>query len=199
MRRPCYDPFSFSILRQRRCEGRVIARCESIGRKVRTPRAGRWVIPRRSDPTPAPQKANRRWLGDGGLSVATAQARVKGWGKGPPRWWRHHRHGKRRPVQGQIGRDARSAPECSAHRLARSRSSGRPLEVRGNPNPREMIIAVRGSELGDSNGYRIRLIGLHICAFLSLVVKFFHDCRESPCDRGKDMDFLCRSVPLTLR
>ena len=27
-----------------------------IERKVRTPRAGRWVTPRRSNPTPAPQK-----------------------------------------------------------------------------------------------------------------------------------------------
>jgi len=31
------------------------------GRKVRTPWAGRWVTPRRSNPTPAPQKTNRRW------------------------------------------------------------------------------------------------------------------------------------------
>src|SRR5579884_1373497 len=31
------------------------------GRKVRTPRAGRWVTPRRSDPTPAPQRTDRRW------------------------------------------------------------------------------------------------------------------------------------------
>ena len=40
--------------------------------------------------------------------VAAAQVRVKRWGKSPPQWWRHHWHGKRRPVQGQIGRQVRS-------------------------------------------------------------------------------------------
>ena len=39
----------------------MVARCFGIERKVRTPWAGRWVIPRRSNPTPAPQKTNRRW------------------------------------------------------------------------------------------------------------------------------------------
>jgi hypothetical protein len=36
--------------------------------------------------------------------VLLAQVRVKRRGKSPPRWWRHHRQGKRRPMQGQIGR-----------------------------------------------------------------------------------------------
>ena len=88
--------------------------------------------------------------------VAAAQVRVKRWGKSPPRWWRHHRHGKRRPVQGQIGRHVSDSLLGSAHRLARSRSSGRSLEVRGNSNPREMIIQAKGeTSLRD----RIRLIG----------------------------------------
>src|SRR6185295_4506674 len=50
------------------------------GRKVRTPRARRWVTPRRSDPTPAPQKTNRQWS-------ERAQARVKWRGKSPPHSW----------------------------------------------------------------------------------------------------------------
>ena len=57
----CYGPPVFIILNLRGCEGWVIARCYGIGRKVRTPWAGRWVTPRRSNPTPAPQKLNRRW------------------------------------------------------------------------------------------------------------------------------------------
>ncbi len=106
--------------------------------------------------------------------VAAAQARVKGWGKSPPRWWRHHRQGKRRPVQGQIGRAARDAPGRFAHRPARSRSSGRPLEVRGNSNPREMIIAVRVSKLEWTQNPAYRPSHLR----LSLVGELFHDHRE---------------------
>jgi hypothetical protein len=49
-------------------------------------------------------------------------------------------------------------------RLARSRSSGRSLEVRGNSNPREMIIqAKRATSLLD----RIRLIGLPLTLLLN--------------------------------
>lgn len=78
---------------------------ERSKRKVRTSWAGHWVTPRRSDPTPAPQRTNRRWPRRRGSNlVALAQVRVKRRGKSPPRWWRHHRHGKRRPMQGQIGR-----------------------------------------------------------------------------------------------
>jgi len=42
--------------------------------------------------------------------VAEAQVRVKRRGKSPPRWWQHPRHGKRRPVQGQIGRHMQDSP-----------------------------------------------------------------------------------------
>ena|SRR4026207_2154006 len=47
-------------------------------------------------------------------SVTFAQVRVKRWGKSPPRWWRHHRQGKRRPMQGQIGRHLSAFFEKSA-------------------------------------------------------------------------------------
>ena len=112
-------------------------------RKVRTSWAGRWVIPRRSDPTPAPQRTNRRWpkRWDPNL-VATDQVRVKRRGKSPPRGWRHHRHGKRRSMQGQIGRHLLVPVSGDGNRLARLRSSGRSLEVRGNSSPREMITPV---------------------------------------------------------
>ena len=62
--------------------GRVVAGFARSRRKVRTPRAGCWVTPRRSDPTPAQQKAYRRW-------PERDQARVKWRGKSPPRLWRH--------------------------------------------------------------------------------------------------------------
>lgn len=40
-----------------------------------------------------------------GLDLVTAdQVRMKRWGKSPPQGWQHRWHGKRRPVQGQIGR-----------------------------------------------------------------------------------------------
>ena len=97
--------------------------------------------------------------------VAAAQVRVKRWGKSPPRGWRHHRHGKRRLVQGQIGRHVQRSSRIVVRRLARSRSSGRSLEVRGNSNPREMIIqAKRATSLRD----RIRLIGLPLTLLLQM-------------------------------
>jgi len=99
--------------------------------------------------------------------VAAAQVRVKRWGKSPPRGWRHHRHGKRRLVQGQIGRHVQRSSRTVVRRLARSRSSGRSLEVRGNSNPREMIIqAKRATSLRD----RIRLIGLPLTLLLKRLV-----------------------------
>ena len=111
-------------------------------RKVRTSGAERWVTPRRSDRTPAPQRTDRRWPKRRDPNrVAADQARVKRWGKSPPRGWRHHRHGKRRSMQDQIGRQLPHSLECG-DRLARPRSSGRSLEVRGNSNPREMITTV---------------------------------------------------------
>ena len=146
----------------------MVARGFGTERKVRTPWAGRWVTPRRSNPTPAPQKTNRRWptRQDPNL-VAAAQVRVKRWGKSPPRGWRHHRHGKRRLVQGQIGRHVQRSSRTVVRRLARSRSSGRLLEVRGNSNPREMIIqAKRATSLRD----RIRLIGLPLTLLLKRLV-----------------------------
>src|SRR3989442_15970827 len=65
---------------------RLVAGLARGWRKVRTPRAGCWVTPRRSDPTPAQQKAHRRWPA---FSRASDQARVKWRGKSPPRSGRH--------------------------------------------------------------------------------------------------------------
>jgi hypothetical protein len=111
-------------------------------RKVRTSRAECWVTPRRSNPTPAPQRIDRRWPKRWDPNgIAADQARVKRRGKSPPRGWRHHRHGKRHLMQDQIGRQLPHSLE-RGDRLARPRSSGRSLEVRGNSDPREMITAV---------------------------------------------------------
>ena len=122
-------------------------------RKVRTSGVERWVTPRRSDPTPAPQRTDRRWpKRQDPNRVAADQARVKRRGKSPPRGWRHHRHGKRHSMQDQIGRQLPHSLE-RGDRLARPRSSGRSLEVRGNSDPREMITAageniLNGTESG---------------------------------------------------
>ena len=58
----------------------------------------------------------------------------------------------------------------SAHRLARSRSSGRSLEVRGNSNPREMIIQAKREHFfaGQNPAYRSSAHALlDLDAFLS--------------------------------
>src|SRR3989475_3816295 len=56
-------------------------RAVSRGRKVRTPRAGCWVTPRRSDPTPAPQRIDRRWPSRGACRGRNARPHL-GSGKG---------------------------------------------------------------------------------------------------------------------
>lgn len=57
-------------------------------------RAGRWVTPRRGNPT---ESATEK------IPPALGLVRVKWWGKSPPRDGRPDRHGKPRPEQCQVG------------------------------------------------------------------------------------------------
>ena len=65
---------------------------------------------------------------------AVPPARVKRWGKSPPRGWQHSRHGKPRVEQGQIGGEGRPGPLGP---------SGRLLESRSDSGPRGMIAGAR--------------------------------------------------------
>jgi len=58
--------------------------------------AGRWVIPRRSDRHQHTREQTRWAKGRDSQSCHFGSGKVKRWGKSPPRWWRHHRQGKRR-------------------------------------------------------------------------------------------------------
>ena len=110
-------------------------------RKVRTSGVERWVTPRRSDPTPAPQRTDRRWpKRQDPNRVAADQARVKRRGKSPPRFRRRKRHGKPYLEQGQIGRLNGWLDPCLRVR---------PLEALGNKSTRGMIAsALKNAKTG---------------------------------------------------
>ena len=62
--------------------------------------------------------------------------------------------GKRHPEQGQIGGHEKRDTGAASQRPARSWPSGRPLEARSNPGPREMTAAI----VRKDGRHRIRLI-----------------------------------------
>ena len=68
-------------------------------------------------------------------------ARVKGWGKSPPRTWRQGRHGKPRLEQDQIG-TSRGTGFVLFRRAHRPRCPGRSREPISNGRSRGMIVAV---------------------------------------------------------
>ncbi len=69
-------------------------------------------------------------------------ARVKRWGKSPPRSWQHERHGKPQPEQGQIGGEGRPVPKTLEREL--DEAAGRLLEGAGDRAPREMTVRLVG-------------------------------------------------------
>ena len=75
------------------------------------------------------------------------RARVKGWGKSPPRRRQRRRHGKPRQEQGRIG-TARGRPQG----FSRPSGPGWLHEPVGDGGPRGMVV-------GDSGRHRIRLTG----------------------------------------
>src|SRR2546422_11756909 len=108
--------------------GRVVAGLARGQRKVRTPRAGCWVMPRRSDPTPAQQKAYRRW-------PERDQARLKWRGKNPPRARGNGGPAKGTPSKGQKEGVGRGGPGLLLqHRPRRGPRGGR-LWTPATPGP----------------------------------------------------------------
>src|SRR5205823_10348896 len=76
-----------------------------IPRKVRAPWTHRQVTPGHVIARLRDGQCHREQTADG----LRAQARVKRWGKSPPRRWRQRRHGKPRLEKGQIGSESQSS------------------------------------------------------------------------------------------
>ena len=91
----------------------------------------------------APQREDRLRL--------RPEARVKGWGKSPPRRRQRRRHGKPRQEQCRIG-TARASSKDRARGFSRPGGPGWLHEPVGDGGPRGMAV-------GDSGRHRIRLTG----------------------------------------
>ncbi len=103
-------------------------------RKVRAP-AGR--LPGNAWAPKGDGQGNREQTADGPRE--RDQARVKRWGKSPPRGWQQRRHGNPQSEQGQISGEV--GPHRSRFREDEGAAAGRPLEVAGDGHPRQMTIS----------------------------------------------------------
>lgn len=101
-----------------------------------------------------PQRTDRHAARRG--NEASRAARVKRWGKSPPRFRQRKWHGKPHPEQGQLGRRCWRRKALS-ERTARPMPLGRPLEACGNVRPRGMTASAAGRP-SDATELGLRLL-----------------------------------------